>query len=126
MIRSLPDSEVLVNTHSEALISLLPTLSSFISAISQLEREAARQLSTLAGKARKQANAEQSEGHRGGRDTTLEVGWQRVLESVDVDARKREAYADQLERDVVAPLTTAGTRFEGVRKRVNATWTHLS
>lgn len=119
---SLPDSQSLVDARSDSLISLLPTLSSFLSSVVSLERDHAKALSALSGKARQHASkdAEQRASERGGRDATVEVGWQRVLEQTDVDARKREAYADRLEKEVVAPLAAAGQRFEGVRKKVRS------
>lgn len=116
-LNSLPDSEHLVNSNTDALIALLPTFASFLSVRASLEREYSRKLAEAAGKARVQANKDASE--RFGPDSTLDRAFGKVLELCDIDARERATFADHLDRNVIGPLNNAGTKLETVRKKVS-------
>lgn len=117
--QSLPDSETLVNSNTEALIALLPSFSSFLTQRAHLSREYAKSLSSLTGKLR--LSTAHSAAERFGRDATLELGYARVLEQTDLDAREHDQFAQQLENLVANPLMQAGTRLEVVRKKVSST-----
>ncbi|ORY56789.1 hypothetical protein BCR35DRAFT_309722 [Leucosporidium creatinivorum] len=115
---SLPDSELLVNSNTTSLISLLPTFSTFLSHRASLSRDYSRKLIEATGKARQQANKEAAE--RFGRDSSLEKAYASVLEQTDLDAREHAALADSLDRMVADPLMQAGIKLEGVRKKHHA------
>lgn len=115
---SLPDSEQLLNTRSEALIALLPTVSTFLSVRASLEREYGKKLGEVTSKARLHAIKEA--GERGGEGNTLEAAYMKVLEAADWDARERLALADVMQVQVVDALASAAVRLEGVRKKVRA------
>ena len=118
---ALPDSSLLVASHSDSLISLLPTISSFLAHRATLERDYAKALSTATSKARLVAIKESSERSGGGdKSGTLEGGWLKVLEAADWDARQHLARADALTSGVVDCMSTSAVLLERVRKKVSS------
>jgi hypothetical protein len=118
---ALPDSSLLVASHSDSLISLLPTISSFLAHRATLERDYAKALSTATSKARLVAIKESSERSGGGdKSGTLEGGWLKVLEAADWDARQHLARADALTSGVVDGMSTSAVLLERVRKKVSS------
>ncbi|GAA6033525.1 hypothetical protein JCM8097_001437 [Rhodosporidiobolus ruineniae] len=125
---SLPDSEQLIHARCSSHLALLPQLASFLSQLSQTQRDASQKLSAQVGQFRRALASSAPERTGGGgleQTATLELALGRVFEQLDLQVREMEVVADRVGREVSMEADKVGARLDAVRKKHHTHYTKL-
>lgn len=116
VVRSLPDSVPLVHQRAQTHLALLPSFSTFLRDLTQLERDFSAKASAHIGSFRLAIS--RSAQDRGGDSASLERALGGVLEQCDLQAREVGECAERVQREVSARLDEVGRRMGDVGKKV--------
>ncbi|GAA5911127.1 hypothetical protein JCM8208_000285 [Rhodotorula glutinis] len=112
---SLPDSVPLVHQRAQTHLALLPSFSTFLRDLTQLERDFSAKASAHIGSFR--LAIARSAQERGGDSASLETALGGVLEQCDLQAREVGECAERVQREVSARMDEVGRRMGDVGKK---------